>query len=150
MKPFKDYATMLEEENKKQEQLNKKREGARKRYEEKKRLKEETDFEIRMLTQKYEDENRTIVAEIREHFGYNQILNKEYLKNSNQHKRMLSESEKGRDEGMRMDIDHIKGAVVDMGKRIDTHKKYILSINKSLEMLDERLASVYTSRSFDA
>ena len=82
MKEFKDYTTMVVEEQKKRDALNKKREVAKQRYEERKRLRDEASYEERLLSYARRDENEDIIANVREHYTPEQIANKEYLQNA--------------------------------------------------------------------
>ena len=82
MKEFKDYATMVVEEQKNLDALNKKREVAKQRYEERKRLRDEANYVERLATYKMRDENEDIIANVREHYTAEQIANKEYLQNA--------------------------------------------------------------------
>ena len=118
MKEFKDYTTMVVEEQKKRDALNKKREVAKQRYEERKRLRDEASYEERLLSYARRDENEDIIANVREHYTPEQIANKEYLQNAYESK---EDWEQGY--GLKNEIEHeltlMKNLLEGFGNRLD-------------------------------
>ena len=118
MKEFKDYTTMVVEEQKKRDALNKKREVAKQRYEERKRLRDEASYEERLLSYARRDENEDIIANVREHYTPEQIANKEYLQNAYEGK---EDWEQGY--GLKNEIEHeltlMKNLLEGFGNRLD-------------------------------
>ena len=118
MKEFKDYTTMVVEEQKKRDALNKKREVAKQRYEERKRLRDEASYEERLLSYARRDENEDIIANVREHYTPEQIANKEYLQNTYESK---EDWEQGY--GLKNEIEHeltlMKNLLEGFGNRLD-------------------------------
>ena len=84
-------------------------------------------FEERQRANEVRDENREIIANVREHFTAEQIANKEYLQNTIPYRLqdITKVIDEGNYEGMSVDMDTIQLAITDMDKRLD--------------MLDERL-----------
>ena len=128
MKEFKDYTTMVVEEQKKRDALNKKREVVKQRYEERKRLRDEASYEERLLSYARRDENEDIIKNVREHYTAEQIANKEYLQNTIPYRlqNITKEIDEGNYEGMSVDMDTIQLAITDMenllegfGNRLD-------------------------------
>ena len=118
MKEFKDYTTMVVEEQKKRDALNKKREVVKQRYEERKRLRDEASYEERLLSYARRDENEDIIANVREHYTPEQIANKEYLQNAYESK---EDWEQGY--GLKNEIEHeltlMKNLLEGFGNRLD-------------------------------
>ena len=118
MKEFKDYATMVVEEQKNLDALNKKREVAKQSYEERKRLRDEASYEFRMQKKQWEEENEDIITNVREHYTAEQIANKEYLQNAYESK---EDWEQGY--GLKNEIEHeltlMKNLLEGFGNRLD-------------------------------
>ncbi len=177
MKEFKDYATMVVEEQKKVDALNKKREREKQRYEERKKLRDEASYEERLLSYAMRDENEEIIANVRGHFTAEQIANKEYLQlfkvyenpqlpNLNEKQFWYLEKQINGQGNMLMDInkrlemleDSIKGNYEGTSMDINYIKGATIETNKKLEMLRERVydleegnPSIYQPlKSFDA
>lgn len=131
MKEFKDYATMVVEEQKKVDALNKKREVAKQRYEERKRLRDEASYEERLLSYARRDENEDIIANIREHFTAEEIANKEYLQNA-------YESKEDWEQGI-----ELKGSMSEQqfsyfDRQLSFQNNFIMEMSGKVHMLKER------------
>ena len=144
MKEFKDYTTMVVEEQKKRDALNKKREVVKQRYEERKRLRDEASYEERLLSYARRDENEDIIKNVREHYTAEQIANKEYLQNTIPYRLqdITKVIDEGNYEGMSVDMDTIQLAITDMDKRLDM-------LDERLDMLEGKPPYHYL-KSFDA
>ena len=85
-------------------------------------------FEERQRANEVRDENREIIANVREHYTAEQIANKEYLQNTIPYRlqNITKEIDEGNYEGMSVDMDTIQLAITDMenllegfGNRLD-------------------------------
>jgi hypothetical protein len=131
MKEFKDYATMVVEEQQKVDALNKKREVAKQRYEERKRLRDEASYEERLLSYARRDENEDIIANIREHFTAEEIANKDYLQNA-------YESKEDWEQGI-----ELKGSMSEQqfsyfDRQLSFQNNFIMGMSEKVHMLKER------------
>ena len=101
-------------------------------------------FEERQRANEVRDENREIIANVREHYTAEQIANKEYLQNTIPYRLqdITKVIDEGNYEGMIVDMDTIQLAITDMDKRLDM-------LDERLDMLEGKPPYLY-AKSFDA
>ena len=139
MKEFKDYATMVVEEQKNLDALNKKREVAKQRYEERKRLRDEANYVERLATYKMRDENEDIINHIRGNYTSQEIANKVYLRQQYQDKEIGGKVTRYHEDDKIGIIEH----------ELNLIGNILESLNNRLDMLEGKPPYPY-SKSFDA
>ena len=149
MKEFKDYATMVVEEQKNLDALNKKREVAKQRYEERKRLRDEASYEFRMQKKQWEEENEDIIANVREHFTAEQIANKEYLQPSTQYRLRDITKDIEQEYELKNTRYHEDDKIDIIEHELNLIGNILESLNNRLDMLEGKPPYPY-SKSFDA